>query len=364
MVNYMKRQNYLSIIIPITIFFIISIISILSSYNSDLYLKQIIWYLIGFILIYIIYKTNLKPFFKNIELLYIIGNIILLLLLIFGKEINNSKCWITIPYIGNIQPSEFMKIVLIILNSKLINNFKTRYKNPTLKQEFLFLIKISIILLIPSFLTFKEPDTGMVIIYLILTLSMLFISGIRYRWFIIIGIMIILFLSFILILYFYNQQIFVNILGNSFFLRVERLTNWSKNEGYQLLNGLASIGSSGLFGLGFNKTPLYFPESSTDFIFACLASNYGFITSFLFIILILIFDLNLFKIYLKSKKNINKYIIIGSISIIVFSQFQNIGMTLSIMPIMGITLPFISYGGSSLISYMLLIGIIFNIEKR
>ena len=360
----MKKQVYLSIIIPIIIFFIISIITILSSYNNNLYIKQIIWYFIGFILIYVIYKSDLKPIFKNIEVFYIIGNIILLLLLIFGNKINNSKCWITIPNIGNIQPSEFMKIILIIINSKIINNFKNKYKKPTIKQEFKFLSKIFLIVLIPSILTFKEPDTGMVIIYIIITLSMIFISGIRYRWFISVIFIIIFSLSTILFLYFYNQNLFVNILGNSFFLRIERLTNWSNKIGYQLTNGIASIGSGGLYGLGFNKTPLFFPESSTDFIFAIIASNYGFITSFLFIILLLIFDINLFKISLKTNKNSNKYIIIGILSSIIFSQFQSIGMTLSIMPIMGITLPFISYGGSSLISYMLMIGIIFNIEKR
>lgn len=359
----MNKNKILSIIIPIIIFFLISIITLLSQ-DSNVYIKQIIWYLIGFTLLYIIYKSNLKKIYDKIHIIYIIGNIILLFLLIFGTRINNSKCWFILPFNINIQPSEFMKIILIIFNAKMINNFKLKYNNPNIKKEFIFFIKILIYTIIPSILTFLEPDTGMVIIYFVITLSMLFISGIRYRWFIILfGILIVLIL-FVFILYFYNQKLFVNILGSSFFLRIERLLNWSSNTGYQLINGISSVGSGGLFGLGFKNTPLYFPESQTDFIFAIIGSNYGFIVSSLFILLILIFDLNLFKLAIKNKKNLNKYIIIGIVSMLVFSQFENIGMTISLTPIIGITLPFISYGGSSIISYMISVGIILNIEKR
>ena len=359
----MRKNNILSIIIPILLFFIISIILLLSNNidPSNLYIKQIIWFIIGFILIFVIYKFNLKRIYNNIHYLYIFLNIILLLLLIFGKEINNSKCWITFFDI-NIQPSEFMKIVIIIYNSKLINEFKIKYKNPNNKEELLFLFKIFFITFIPSFLTFLEPDTGNVIVYLVITITMLFISGIRYRWFIIILIILLLLISFIFFLYFYNQKIFIDILGNSFFLRIDRLLEWNNKSGYQLNNSLSSIGASGLFGLKY--TPLYFPESNTDFIFTILASNYGFIFSLFFIILIFLFDYNLLKIAFKTNKFINKYIIIGISSMIIFSQFQNIGMTFSILPIMGITLPFISYGGSSLITYMICIGIILNIEKK
>ena len=359
----MNKNKILSIIIPIIIFFLISIITLLNE-NNSIYIKQIIWYLIGFILLYIIYKSNLKKIYNKIHILYIIGNIILLILLIFGTRINNSKCWFILPFNINIQPSEFMKIILIIFNAKMINNFKLKHNNPNIKKEFIFFIKILIYTIIPSILTFLEPDTGMVIIYFVITLSMLFISGIRYRWFIILFSILIIFILFIFILYFYNQKLFVNILGNSFFLRIERLLNWSSSTGYQLINGISSIGSGGLYGLGFKNTPLYFPESQTDFIFAIIGSNYGFIVSSLFIILILMFDLNLFKLALKNKKCINKYIIIGIVSMLVFSQFENIGMTISLTPIIGITLPFISYGGSSIISYMISIGIILNIEKR
>ena len=257
-----------------------------------------------------------------------------------------------------------MKIILIVINGKLINDFKEKHANPTLFQEFKFLLKICIVVGIPSLLTFLEPDTGVVLIYLLITLVMLFISGIRYRWFIVAISIFLGIISFILIIYFLNNNLFIKLFGSSFFLRVDRLLDWKNGNGYQLENGITSIGSGGLIGYGLNKTPIYFPEPQTDFIFAVIANNFGFIGSIIFILLLVYFDLKLIKIAIESPNNINKYIISGIIGMLIYQQFQNIGMTIGIMPITGITLPFISYGGSSLLSYMIMAGIIFNMSNE
>ena len=132
----------------------------------------------------------------------------------------------------------------------------------------------------------------------------------------------------------------------------------------QLSNALTSIGSAHIFGFGFNNTPIYFPEAQTDFIFSVFATNYGFIGIILLLILIIKFDMYLIKLATKEKNNINKYIITGIIGMLIYQQIQNIGMNIGLLPITGITLPFISYGGSSLISYMICIGIILNITKK
>lgn len=358
-----------TLLITLIIFAILSVITIISAQKllgasfQDLYLKQIMWYIIGFILAYFIMFIGNNFFLKNYKLLYIIGIISLILVLIFGKEINYAKCWFVIPGIGNVQPSEFMKIILIITLANIINKFHEDYNNPTIKQEFIFLLKILTIVFIPSILTFLQPDTGVVLIYLLITIVMLFISGVRYRWF---GILITILLATvgtILLIYFINTDLFIKIFGTDFFLRVDRLLDWSNGSGYQLENGLTAIGSSGLFGLGFGKTPIYFPEPQTDFIFAVFSSNFGLIGSIALIGLIIYFDIKLILIAINSSKNINKYIISGIIGMLIYQQFQNIGMTLGLMPITGITLPFISYGGSSLLSYMIMVGIIFNISN-
>lgn len=358
-----------TLLITLIIFALLSIITIMSAQKllgtqfQDLYLKQIMWYIIGFILAYFIMFIGNNFFLKNYKLLYIIGIISLILVLIFGKEINYAKCWFVIPGIGNVQPSEFMKIILIITLANIINKFHEDYNNPTIKQEFIFLLKILTIVFIPSILTFLQPDTGVVLIYLLITIVMLFISGVRYRWFAILITILFATVGTILLIYFVNTDLFIKIFGTDFFLRVDRLLDWSSGSGYQLENGLTAIGSSGLFGLGFGKTPIYFPEPQTDFIFAVFSSNFGLIGSIALIGLIIYFDIKLILIAINSSKNINKYIISGIIGMLIYQQFQNIGMTLGLMPITGITLPFISYGGSSLLSYMIMVGIIFNISN-
>ena len=193
---------------------------------------------------------------------------------------------------------------------------------------------------------------------------MLFVAGIRYRWFIILFSGLFSIIAIILTIYFINTDLFVNIFGTNFFLRVDRLLDWSNKSGYQLENGLSAIGSGGLFGHGFRKTPIYFPEPQTDFIFAVYASNFGYIGTLLLLGLILFFDIRLIIITINNRSNINKYVTAGIVGMLIYQQLQNIGMTFGLMPITGITLPFISYGGSSLLSYMIIMGIIFNISNE
>lgn len=356
------------LLIIVILFSVISIITIGSAQQligaNDLMLKQLIWYGIGFIIIFIIMKIKNDFFIKNIWIFYIIGILLLVLLLIFGTPVNNAKCWFTIPGIGTFQPSEFVKIILIITLSAMINKFNTEYSRPNCIKEFVFIIKVLFIVLIPSILTFLQPDTGVVLIYLLITFIMLFISGLRYRWFVLAITIILITIGSIVTIYFINQDLFIKIFGTSFFLRVDRLLDWSSSSGYQLENGLSAIGSGGFFGYGINNTPIYFPEPQTDFIFAVYASNFGFIGSVFLIGLIAFFDIKLILLAIKTKTNINKYIISGIIGMLIYQQVQNIGMTIGLLPITGITLPFISYGGSSLLSYMLMLGFIFNISNE
>ena len=305
-----------------------------------------------------------KFLYNNAYVLYIIGIISLILVLIIGKDVNNAKCWFQIPYIGSIQPSEFMKVFLIITLARMINDFNENYISPTTGEEFKFLIKVMIIVTIPSILTFIEPDTGAVIIYCIITFIMLFVGGIRKRWFLIVLAIASGLIGSLILLYIMNQDLFIDIFGTSLLYRMDRIFNWSDGTGTQLNNSLIAIGSAGLLGHGFNHIPIYFPEMQTDFIFAVFTSCFGLLGASLLIILIIFFDISLINIVNKTTNITDKYAIGGIIAVLVFQQIQNIGMTIGLLPIMGITLPFISYGGSSLLSYMLLLGIIFNVSNE
>lgn len=369
MKNISKYKVEYGILIPLIIFAIISITTVYSAqnllpeYSSNLYLKQLIWYVLGFGIAYFIMFIGNKFFYNSAYILYVINVILLILVLFFGKEVNNSKCWFELGFFS-LQPSEFMKVILILTLSRMINDFNTEYDNPSVETEFKFILKVMLIVFIPSVLTFIEPDTGAVIIYLVTTMTMLFIGGIRKRWFFSLFLIIFVFLGILFAIYFINQDLFISIFGTNFFYRIDRILNWSSGSGGQLTNSLIAIGSAGVLGHGFNKTPIYFPELQTDFIYGVFSSNYGLIGSILLIILFIYFDINLINSASKTYDNKDKYTIAGIVSMLVFQQIWSLSMTIGLLPIMGITLPFISYGGSSLLSYMFLVGIIFNVSNQ
>lgn len=366
----MKKKNYilnLPLLFCLFFFMIISVLTILSASDylsvslGKLYLKQLFWYMLGFLIMLLVMKVGNKRIKHLSWFLYFFGNFLLLLLLFIGKPINNSRCWFIIPGIGSFQPSEFMKIFLILIISHIVYPMIEEKDSLSLKEEILLIGKVILLFLLPTILTFLEPDTGVILLYFIISISILFISPIRKRWFLITGGIGIFLVGLFLFLYFEQQKLFVNLFGTDLFYRIDRLLDWKNGTGLQLENSLTAIGSSGLYGHGFHHTPLYFPEAGTDFIFSVYASNFGLIGSYLLFIVLLLFDFTLFRIAKGTKNKEDLAIIIGGASMIIYQQFQNIAMTLGVLPITGITLPFISYGGSSLLSYMFLLGIIFNI---
>lgn len=349
----------------ITMFFVISISSIysFSSFISDniytLAIRQAVFYIVGIFIILGITKIGIKKILKYSTYIYLINVFLLVLVLIIGKEINGTKAWFQIPIFGSFQPSEFMKIGLVLMVAKIINNSKLK----TIKDEIILIIKVLVITFIPSLITFLEPDTGAVLIYLVIAFIMLFISGIKRLWFILLFLIVALILGSILYLYFFKSDLFISILGSDFFYRLDRLLDWSSSSGMQLENSIIAIASSGLIGNGFNNILLYFPEGHTDFIFTSFASIFGLVGISILLITIVLFDLLLISTAKRVNDNIYKYIIIGFLGVILYQQIQNIAMTIGLLPITGITLPFISYGGSSLLSFMVILGIIISIKN-
>ena len=192
MIKLKKFKLNLPITICILMFMIISILTIYSSmlylpsYLGNLAFKQFLFYLIGFILILLFIKISNQTLYQYAWYIYMTNIILLFLLLLIGTPINGSKCWFIIPGIGSFQPSEFMKIGLIILASVVTSKWIENYKKASLKNEIILLLKIGLIFLIPSILTFLEPDTGAVFIYSIIIISILWVSPLRKRWFIIV----------------------------------------------------------------------------------------------------------------------------------------------------------------------------------
>lgn len=334
------KKKYLTIIflILIMLFSVYNLYSakvMLKSY-STYYIKELIWFALGFLIIIISSKLNLDIIFKNSKYIYALGIFLLIITHFFGININGSTSWLKLGPVS-IQPSEFMKIPLIIsLRSISLKNYSnTKY--------FIYALIITII---PSVLVFMEPDTGAVIIYLLIFITFIFMRKYN-KWFYITSTIIIIgiILTFTY-LYLFQRNFFIKLFGSSLFYRIDRITNFLNQDGYQRNQALASLKASKLFGRG---ELIYFPESATDFAFTFLVSQIGIIPSIIFLIIYALLIINL-----KSMKT-DKYIITPLITIITFQLIINVLMNIGLFPIIGITLPFLSYGGSSLLSYIVLI---------
>lgn len=330
-------KNKYIILIPILI---LNIISIIYLSNTQYITKHLVFLLSSYIVLFISSKININFILKITPYLYIISLILLIVVLLFGREINGSKAWIHLFGIS-IQPSEIAKIILIIYLANL-----------TIKRK--STIYLIIITLIPSILTILEPDTGAIIIYLIILLSNLKYLKIKKKTIITSTIIIGLFITINIGIYIYNKDILTNIYGTKILYRIDRLISFKEQNNIQTINSLISIGSHNL---------LYIPENHNDFVFASIISKYSPIT----FLLIILSYIAIFIYYLNNitkRKNISNIINFTILNMLLFQIFYNILMNLSLVPIIGIPLPFISYGGSYLITLYTLIGISINLNKN
>ena len=340
----------------ITIFGIINIYSVTYSTLGFYYAKlQILWLILGIAIIYFILLFNYNMIGIYSKLIYWSGVILLLYNDITSKAVKGASSWIRL---GNraIEPGEFVKLVLILILAKKLDDMDGNINTP---RNFLIL---SIYAFIPMFLIIIQPNLGMTLICFFVTLGIYFISGLNLK-IIAAGFLSTVPLSFIL--WFSNilkpyqrQRILV-------FLDPE---SYQQNSGFQLMQSIISIGSGGLFGDGFLKgiksSGGFIPEVHTDFIFAAVGEQWGFLGALFLILLYVILIYRMLKLAKQSKDIIGRLICVGTASGFLFSVLQNIGMTIGIMPVAGITLPFMSYGGSSILVNFMSLGLVLNVGMR
>lgn len=346
-----KKVSIISLIIlilVITSFICLGYSRIISSKYNVLLNRQIIWNVIGLIIMFIVIINN-KYIFKYTKIIYLISIILLIIPLLFSSSVNGIKAWISFGFVS-FQPSEFMKLSL----SLMLANYLSKSKRSGLVK-----IIIAIILtLIPSILVFLEPDTGSIIIYFFILLFILFFNDINKKYFIFLFIIMLILLTIFVLAYNINMDLIIRIFGSNIFYRVDRIINFTNKSNMQLNNALASIGASGVFGHGFKNSILYFPEAPTDFVFSLLISLFGYIYGLIIIILFFLLDILILSIIRKEKSNKFRLLLIGLYGAFIYQQIQNILMNIGLLPIIGITLPFLSYGGSSLIVYYVFIGLV------
>ena len=359
----MKKYDYklLIAVILITLFGLLMIYSASSIWaeykfnDSFRYLKlQGLFFIISLIIMFIVTKIDYTYYYKKANMILFICFLLLLLVLIPGLGVvrNGSRSWFKLGFIA-MQPSEFMKLALIIFtskylsrNGKIINNIR------------LGILPILSVTLVSFILIMLEPDLGTGFIILITIIGLLFASGVNLSFFAKIFILGLIGLSGLIIIAPY---------------RIKRIVSFIDpfkdplGTGFQAIQSMYAIGPGGLFGTGLFKSvqkQFYLPEPQTDFIFSIISEELGILGGIIVLSLFIFIIYRIIKISLKTNNLFAKYLSFGIVFQLSIQIILNLGVVTCLFPITGVTLPFLSYGGSSLLITYISIGIILNISKN
>ncbi len=360
----MKRSLDKTLLITVIVLSLFGIIMIYSAssiwaeykFNDSFhYLKyQLIFFLIGLVIMYIVSRIDYKVYYEKANLIILVCILLLIAVLIpgIGSIRNGSRSWFGIGPLG-IQPSEAAKLGLIIFTSKYLsksNKFLKSYKQgvfPILGITMLFFLLIML-----------QPDLGTGVILVMSIISLLFIAGVNMKFFLGIGILGIIGITILIIIAPY---------------RMDRITSfinpWNDalGTGFQIIQSLYAIGPGGLLGTGFLNSVqkhFYLPEPQTDFIFSIIAEEFGVVGAFIVTGLFSLILWRGIKISLNAKDLFSKYLAFGMLFQMIFQTLMNLMVVIGMIPVTGVTLPFLSYGGSSLLVSMASIGIILNISRK
>lgn len=406
----MKKTNWITnsvsntnLLMFITVF-LLCISGLIALYSASLHVeapffkkvigKQILWMIVGLLAILVVFFAQRKLLFNGALILYWIGIVLIIAPYFIGNSVAGANRWIVLgPF--HFQPSEFMKIIVIIGIARYLS------KNDLVISDFKSLIIPLFLALLPMAIVLKQPDLGTSMIYIILVFPMLIWAGARiYHLFIIIAPVISILTAFnfysffiwvlclIVILYFSKEKIWLAIVLFIFNLSLgfatpvlwNRLKPYQQNRiltlfnveadpqgsGYQVIQSQIAVGSGGLFGKGIGngtQTHLKFlPEQHTDFIFSVVGEEYGFIGVGSVLLLFLILTVILISVAFRLRDRFSSLVVIGVTSVLFFHAVINVAMTIGLMPVTGLPLPFLSYGGSFIITCFLMIGLVFNLS--
>ena len=348
----LRELDYSVIIVAIciVIFGCMNIYSAIGSHNLKL---QIAWLILGLITVYALLIFDYMLIENYAVIIYWAGVVFLILGDMFGTVTNGARSWINIGAF-KVQPSEFAKLGMIIMLAKKLDEMEGRINEPRNFFQLVFYAAV------PMILTVIQPDMGMTMVSFFIVLGIFYCVGLDSK--VIIGGIT----SVVLIIVGVWNSPIMPIYWKG------RLRSFIHPEQYELGSGLhliqskLAIGSGGMLGRGFGKGVQFHsvPENHTDFIFAVLAEEWGLIGAVILILLYGFLIYRLIKIAKESKDVFGTVLCVGVISNLLFSIFQNIGMTMGLMPITGITLQFMSYGGSSLLTSFIALGLVLNVGMR
>jgi rod shape determining protein RodA len=349
--NKLQRINY-SLLGLIIILFFIGLAALFSISNGDFNswpIKHSQRFIIGLFVFFIVILFDLRIIFGYAYVIFLISIVALIIIPFIGIESNGATRWVSIAGVS-LQPSEFVKYTLILALAKYfhsINNDDNFIKT---------LIIPLIITIVPVLLVINQPDLGTALIIFLGGVSIFWISGLNYKYFIIGMLSIICSLPVLWqslkayqkdrVLTFFNPE--RDPLGN----------------GYHIMQSKIALGSGGIFGKGFmegTQSHLNFlPEMQTDFIFTMLGEEFGFLGTLILLLLYAALIMISIRLALKSRSLFSKYLSLGVCNVFFIYVFVNIGMVTGLLPVVGVPLPFISYGGSSMLAVMFGFGLLMN----
>ena len=315
------------------------------------FFKHLSFVILGLIIIFLLSSINEKRLFKISPIFFLFSLISLFLVPIIGVEVNSAQRWIDLFFLPRFQPIEIVKPFLIILISLILST--NRYSNIYFKYLLSFLITLIIALLLAA-----QPDIGQTLLVFFSWSVLIFISGINIIF--LISSCLIIFMGIYLLINFVPKFEYIKNRIFSFF-NTETGTHNAQSE-----KAIDSITSGGYFGKGIGEGTLKnrVPEAHTDYIISVISEEFGVIAIILILLLFLIFIYSVFKkVYLEHEER-TKLVLVGCASLILVQAMIHIGVNIRLFPTTGMTLPFISYGGSSIISISILSGIILNLTKR
>ncbi|MFC4025481.1 FtsW/RodA/SpoVE family cell cycle protein [Oceanobacillus longus] len=375
-----KKQSYYmqtDLIFLFTLFVCVSLLAIFNAQQLEQYegenfvLKQILWFTAGACIVAAIQFLDLEQLYKASVYIYGTSILVLIVLLIspesIARTINGAKSWFTLPGLS-LQPAEFTKITTILFMAAVISKHKSKFEVSNLKSDAYLLVKILILTAIPVSLILLQPDFGTAMVYLFIAGMMIILSGIN--WKIIMSLIVVIstvsaaVIGFVIKFPVLAQEV----LGIRQY-QVNRILTWfdptqqSSDATYHFDRAYMALGSGQLFGKGMGSLEVNYPEAHTDFIFSVIGESFGFIGSaiVIFLYFMLLYKLVTLGLSIFKHSSFGTYFCFGFLSLLLIHVFQNIGMTLGVMPITGIPLLLISYGGSSVLSTMIGLGIVYRV---
>ena len=323
----------------------------LETNDYTFFFKHLLFVFLGIIIIFLLSSINEAKLFKFSQIIFVFSLISLLLVPIIGVEVNSAQRWIDLYFLPRFQPIELVKPFLIISISLILSSKK--YTNIYLKYLLSFFITLMIAILLAA-----QPDIGQTLLIFFSWSLLIFISGINIV-FLAASISVLLIILFFSIMIFPKFEYIKNRITS--FFNTETGTHNAQSE-----KAIDSITSGGYFGKGIGEGTLKnrVPEAHTDYIISIISEEFGVIAIILILFLFLIFIYSVLKkVNLKNEER-TKLVLVGCISLILIQAMIHIGVNIRLFPTTGMTLPFISYGGSSIISISILSGIILNLTKR